>query len=645
VRRLTAALALLALALPAGASAHATPTRTSPANGAVLQKSPARVVITFDDSVRVASDNAAVANATGASVLDGAPSAHGRSLVIPLRANLPDGAYSVRWSIVSEDGHREKGVLAFGVGAGTASPSSVLGAAVPLTWNDILLRTLYYFGLLAGGGAAVFWLLARRLLGPRLAIPIAHLLFFSLLLAFIGGSGIVHGAPPGTRFALVLKVALTLALVGGAASALAPTIPRLLPAAAAIALALLAAPTLAGHALDRSQPRFLSVPVDLAHMASAAVWLGGLLALVYVVPRAAEGEEARRAAAGRFSSAALVAAAVLGVTGLVRALTELDALSQLWSTSYGRALLVKTAIFVPLLGLGWLNRTVLVAVFSRLRRSAGVEVVAILGIVVAVAVLTELKPGTEGGAAAAAPLTAAQPPVLPPPDAVVAAQELGALAVAIAREPSRSTVTILGPDGTGVDGRDVVIGGIRATPCGPGCYRGPASARVSVGGRMVAFHAPLSAPDASAALRQITRRFRGSRTIVWDETLASSPTNATTTRFQVAAPGRLRYDTRRGPSAIVIGGRRWDRSAPAQRWAPTTQTPLDVTRPYWSRPTNVHRVSPNVITFLDRRLPGWFELTLENGRPRELRMVAAAHFMVDRYVGFDVPLDISPPSR
>ena len=126
---------------------------------------------------------------------------------------------------------------------------------------------------------------------------------------------------------------------------------------------------------------------------------------------------------------------------------------QVWSTSYGRALIVKTALFVPLLGLGWLNRTLLLGAFARLRRSALLEIIVISGIVVAVAVLTELRPGQRRVDALAAADSApqlAQPPVLPPLDAVVDARELGTLAVAVARDARRATVTLLGPDGTGV---------------------------------------------------------------------------------------------------------------------------------------------------------------------------------------------------
>ena len=644
VRAAVTALIAVALVAPASASAHATLLGTTPANGAVLASAPAKVTVEFDDTVRVAGGNAAVSNASSQSVLGGPPSAGGRTLTLPL-GHLRHGAYSVRWSIVSDDGHREQGVIAFAVGEGSAAPSSVLGAGVPLTWSDILLRTLYYLGVLVAGGAALFALVNRRTLGRTLERPLGHMLFFALLFAFLGASGIVHTAPPGTRYALVLKVAITVSLAGGGAAALAPTVPRLLPVAGACSLALLLAPTLAGHALDRNQPQWLSVPADLAHVAGAAAWLGGLVSLVYVLPRAAGA--ARGEAVRRFSRTALVAVLVIAASGLARALTELSAVSQVWTTSYGRALIVKTAVFLPLLGAGWMNRTFLVRAFDRLRRSASVEVVAIAGVVIAVAVLTELRPGRELPRALAAPAVA-RPPALPPRDAVVDARELGDLVVAVARQPGRATVTLVGTGGTGVDGRPVRVDGQSARPCGSGCYRAPATGvriRISVGPDTLVFSLPLRAPDASALLARATRAFRASRTIVFDERLASSPTNAQTTRFTVVAPNRLAFSTKDGPSAVVIGAQRWDRAGAGAPWIRSPQTPLDVTQPYWQSPTNVHLVAPRTITFLDRRIPAWFRVTLANGRPAVSRMTAAAHFMVDRYVGFDGPATVSPPSR
>ncbi len=80
---------------------------------------------------------------------------------------------------------------------------------------------------------------------------------------------------------------------------------------------------------------------------------------------------------------------------------------QLWSTSYGRALIAKTALFIPLVALGWLNRTLLLGMFARLRRSVLVELTVCVGIVIAVAVLTELRPGRDVSRAIAA--TSTQP--------------------------------------------------------------------------------------------------------------------------------------------------------------------------------------------------------------------------------------------
>ena len=370
---------------------------------------------------------------------------------------------------------------------------------------------------------------------------------------------------------------------------------------------LLLAPTLSGHALDPSQPRILAALADLAHLAAAAVWLGGLLALVYVVPRTTDDEPTRIAAARRFSTVALAAVIVIGATGVARSLTELSAVHQVWSTSYGRTLLAKTVLFVPLIGLGWLNRTLLLGAFARLRRSMLVEVAVILGVVVAVAVLTELRPGREAsrGLAAESPQVA-QPPVLPPRAAVVDARELGSLGVAVARTPGSATVTLLGPDGTGVSGRSVLVAGARAAPCGAGCYRAPAPAgplRVTVSGRTLTFSLPARAPDARALLRDVTRRYRAAKTIVFDESLASSPADVQQTRFNVVAPDRLAYAIQGGPAAIVIGARRWDRDRAGAPWLLSQQAPLDVTQPYWRTPTNVHLVAPGVVTFLDRRVP------------------------------------------
>ena len=626
--RLSIVCTLAALATPAAAWAHATLVGTSPANGAVLARAPHAIVVTFDDTVRIGSGNTVVANATKQDVMLGSARTHGRTLTIPLRAQLADGDYSARWSIVSDDGHREQGVIAFAVGAGRPSPISVLTAGASLGWWAAAFRLLFYLGLLTAGGVAVFALRVRGAGTTR----VAHVLFVCLFAAFLGASGAVHAAASGTRNALVLDIALGLSLAGAAAAALAPREKRLLPVACACSLALLATPTFSGHALDRNQPKWFSIPADLAHVGGAAVWLGGLVALLAIVPHI----DARADATRRISAAAFAAVPVLAAGGLLRAATELTAVHQAWSTSYGRALLVKTALFLPLLALGRLNRTRVA--LPRVR----VEVVLIAVVIAAVAVLVQLKPGRDVTPACAAP-------TLPPQNAVVDAGEFGDLAVGIARGADETTVTLLGPDGLGANGHRVEVNGAAASPCGAGSYRaaptiGPL--RVTVDGDTRTFTVSPSAPNATGLLEKVTKAFRSSTSIVFDEALRSGPNGGIVTRFTVKAPHELGYVIRGGAQAVVIGAHRWDRDTPNGRWVQSGQTPLPVTRPYWQKPTNVHLVAPNTITFLDRVIPAWFRVTIgARNRPSRLHMTAAAHFMTDRYVGFDVPVTLSPPSR
>ena len=143
----------------------------------------------------------------------------------------------------------------------------------------------------------------------------------------------------------------------------------------ALANRLAIVPSVAGHALDRGLNR-VNVVADVLHVLGAAAWVGALLGLVLV-----RGAPPRRAAVLAAGGVVL-----LGVTGVARASFELLHLSQLWNTSYGIALLVKTAILLAALATGWLLRT-------RLRVRVSVELVRVAGIVAAVSVLVLLRPG------------------------------------------------------------------------------------------------------------------------------------------------------------------------------------------------------------------------------------------------------------
>src|SRR5262249_46969168 len=282
---------------------------------------------------------------------------------------------------------------------------------------------------------------------------------------FIGVSGLLHGVPVSSRFGGVMVAVAIVAAIGAVLAAVAPVYPVLEPGVYVAALLLLPGPSLAGHALDRGRSP-IEVVDDIVHVAAASVWLGGLLALGLALRRSGDHALLMR----RFSNIAIVSVVVLAATGVVRALAELDSVSQLWTTGYGEALIVKTALLAGLVGIGWVNRYRLVPRLREvaLRRNVAAELVLFGGLLVAVALLTDLRPGRDR--AAAAPVVASGPPPLPTSQMVVQARESGDYAVALAYRGQRQQVTALGQDGQGVNGLSVKLDGVKTAPCGAGCY-------------------------------------------------------------------------------------------------------------------------------------------------------------------------------
>jgi len=396
-RRILGLAAAATLATPSSALAHAELVLSDPPNGALLAAPPSVVRLFFDDAVRAQGGMRAVRNGDG-SVLGAPPRVvGGRELIIPLRARLPRGDYTILWRALSDDGHPIAGVTTFGVGVGRPPPKPAFAAPSEERPLAILARWFFFAGILAACGIALF-----RLATPRETEPPLRLLFVSFLFVVAGGAILVEQTSLETRFGLAVGAAVIVAAAGAAITAVAWRHRRVSPAGWLAALVLLPTPTIAGHALDPGRPR-LELPIDLLHVAASSLWLGGLLALALALGRAEAGEHLVR----RFSALAFGSVLVLGATGLLRAFAELGAVGQLWSTSYGRLLIAKTAILGLLASIGWINRYRIIPALARsasgLFRNVVAELLLFAGLVVAVALLTQTRPGRD----VATPATAA----------------------------------------------------------------------------------------------------------------------------------------------------------------------------------------------------------------------------------------------
>jgi copper transport protein len=120
-------------------------------------------------------------------------------------------------------------------------------------------------------------------------------------------------------------------------------------------------PALAGHA-SATDPSWLLVPANFVHVLCMSVWVGGIAALLGALPAAtgrlepSERTALLAACVGRFSTLALAAVAALVATGVVQAIAELESLSDLTGTAFGRAILIKVALLAALICLGAWNR-------------------------------------------------------------------------------------------------------------------------------------------------------------------------------------------------------------------------------------------------------------------------------------------------
>jgi copper resistance protein D len=154
----------------------------------------------------------------------------------------------------------------------------------------------------------------------------------------------------------------------------------------------------AGHAAAAEGLESWSLTADALHLLATGAWLGGLvpLALLLQWARDAADPEAAtvaREATRRFSTLALVAVSALILTGLVNLWIHVRDVAPLVGTPYGRLVLLKLGVFLPLLAVAAVNLTRLKprlvaarsasaarADLGRLRRNVLVE--AVLGLTI-----------------------------------------------------------------------------------------------------------------------------------------------------------------------------------------------------------------------------------------------------------------------
>lgn len=385
---LAAACALLAGAGPA--SAHAALTGSDPREGAVVDKAPAQVSLTFSESVSMDDDSLRVLDPRGKRVDDGKPSGTGGATYsVKLHAGLPDGTYTVTYQVVSADSHPVAGAYTFSVGAPSETSVAVSGQSADGGFVGGLYGVGRYvsytgFAVLVGGAAFVLacWprgsgvrVLQRVVVSGWLALTAATLLLLLLRGSYTGSGkfadvfdlnllGEVLQTKPGaalvSRLLLLAAAALFIAVLFGAYDKREDEEKRDLTFGLAVGGSVVAAGLAATWAMSEHASvglqAGLAMPVDVVHLIAVATWLGGLTALLVALYRGPADTPVPALAVRRFSRVAFGSVIALVVTGTYQSWRQLGSWTAFTDTRYGQLLLVKIGLVAVLVGVAHFSR-------------------------------------------------------------------------------------------------------------------------------------------------------------------------------------------------------------------------------------------------------------------------------------------------
>jgi len=441
-RRLNCGVLLLLIIMffvpPGSAEAHAALERSEPTAGDVLSDPPQDVRIWFSEPLEPSYSGANLLDGTGAEIsgtVAEVSAENDHELVMALPPDLPDGVYTVVWrNLSAADGHTLQGYFGFRVGAGVGSAFvprdagagnetlravsrglALIGLAAMLALVPMLVVVLEPVVRHVPALAATLPGLLRRYWAFALAISLAgSAIALAVQAAAIDADASLPNAVGGTlidtRYGQLWLMRLALLVIYGIVVTIllwrgeswkGPTKFVLV----GLTLALPLPYSLLSHAAAQNEGRAVAVALDALHLLAASIWVGGLFMLVLVlVPamRALPAEDrgaVLREAIPRFSVIGVACWGVLVLSGLYAAWLQVGTIEALQGTDYGRTLVFKGVLLLPVLALagfhfllGWRGAP---GEIGRVARTFAAEALVLIVLLLVVGRLIGLEPARE----------------------------------------------------------------------------------------------------------------------------------------------------------------------------------------------------------------------------------------------------------
>ncbi len=404
----------------------------------MLPAAPSEVRIWFTEPLEPRFTRADLLDATGQPIPGGASQVapdNDHLLILTLPPDLPYGGYTVAWrNLSAADGHTLQGYFGFAIGAGGA-PGAVAPelSAAPDAPRE-LSRGLALIGL------ALLLAIAPLTLGvlvpavrdePDLADGLSHRLrshaVIAIALALLGSvlallAQAVAVAPDlalpqaawatlsGTRYGEVWVWRLLGLFVVSGAVVIGLWGPERISHTALRVAALVGFPvpvtfSLLSHAAAQPEGAPAAIVADALHLVAAAIWGGGVVLLAAVLLPALRPfdtgawRDVLRVVIPRFSVLGLAAWGILLLSGLYAAWLQVGSLPGLTETPYGRTLLLKGTLLLPILALAawhlWQGQDLVRSRFPRLFATLALEAALVLAVLLVVGRLIGQPPARE----------------------------------------------------------------------------------------------------------------------------------------------------------------------------------------------------------------------------------------------------------
>ncbi|MGV3467411.1 MAG: copper resistance protein CopC [Heyndrickxia sp.] len=408
------------ISIPNHSSAHAYIVKSTPSEDEVLDQSPKKVTIQFDEEIQSAFHSLKVLDQTGKRVDQNDAHINKKNHTIlegNLKPKLQDGIYTIQWDVVSSDGHPVRGTIPFQIGNTVKNGQQTVAATTGYTPHAdmIIIRWLFYLSSSLFIGCLFFSLFVYKGNSFSFTNKLFRILrysiqglFISIILSLplqttidagLGWMNVIHFSMlletiMDTKFGYIwiVQIGLMIVLSFITYNIIHSNAKKGWAHAGILALlSLLVSKSFIGHATTFKY-QSIGITIDFLHMVAAALWIGSLLAIAILL-RKKEDKIAYWLSIQRFSYWGVAFVVIIVATGMFESFQFIPTVNALFHTLYGQVIITKIILLLFMLGFALVNFIKGKSKKKRLGSSIWMEFIVGAIVFIFAAILTNLPTG------------------------------------------------------------------------------------------------------------------------------------------------------------------------------------------------------------------------------------------------------------